>query len=130
MMEHMPKLLAVAAGGGVGSMLRFLLSHISHKAFGNAFPWGTLTVNMLGAFLVGLLFGISDRIEMPHLIRLFIFIGILGGFTTFSAFALENYNLIRSGQYESAMTNIVLQNVLALVLLFVGMSASRLLMKA
>ncbi|MCB4824382.1 fluoride efflux transporter CrcB [Roseicella aerolata] len=79
------QLLLVAAGGALGSVLRFLVSTLSAQAFGAAFPWGTLLVNLLGSAAIGLLGGLG----IGGAWRLLLVTGLLGGFTTFSAFSLE-----------------------------------------
>ena len=79
------QVLLVAAGGAFGSVLRFLVATLSVEAFGVAFPWGTLLVNVLGSAAIGVLGGIG----IAGNLRLLLITGVLGGFTTFSAFSLE-----------------------------------------
>jgi CrcB protein len=88
-------LLAVAAGGALGSSLRFVLGIVSLHAFGPGFPWGTLFINVSGSFAIGLVgeLAIGHAFGMGSPVRLFLMVGVLGGFTTFSAFSLEALGL-------------------------------------
>jgi CrcB protein len=93
------KLLAVAFGGSIGAVLRFLVYEIIDNKFHSDFPWATLTVNLVGALVIGFLWGYFARSYVSPGMRLMIFVGILGSFTTFSTFAFDNFSLIRSGDY-------------------------------
>jgi fluoride exporter len=97
--------LLVGAGGFIGSALRFLLSGaILRAAPDGRLPWSTLIVNLIGCTVAGLLAGMAEkRITLTHDAQLFIFIGILGGFTTFSAFSLETLLLLRRGEALAAL---------------------------
>ena len=121
-------LVYIAIGGAAGALLRYSVSGITYKYFGGFLPWGTLAVNMIGCFAIGFLWQIFEVIGSSPNSRAFIFIGILGAFTTFSTFGLESFNLIREGQTGYAITNIVLSNVLGLVLVFAGFILSRYMM--
>lgn len=95
----MKEWLLVAAGGGLGACARYALSGwVLHYAAQSRFPWGTFAVNVLGCLVAGLLMALAEKHELisPGA-RLFLFTGILGGFTTFSAFGLETVNLMRRG---------------------------------
>ena len=89
------KLAVIAAGGGLGAILRYLVSGVTYRYFSGGFPWGTLSVNLIGSLIIGLLWGMFETVSISPNIRLFLFIGILGSFTTFSAFSLENFHLVR-----------------------------------
>ena len=116
----MIKLLLLLGGGALGTLLRYLISGIPHRYTDTVFPWGTLLVNVSGAFLIGLIWGVfEERGISPH-IRTFIFIGILGGYTTFSTFALESMNLFKEGAIKLAFVNILANNLLSIVLVFGG----------
>lgn len=95
------QILLVGAGGFLGSVLRYGLSGLVHRwvPFA-AFPYGTLTVNLLGCLVIGLLAGLADsgRWGLGPELRLFLFIGLLGGFTTFSTFGYETFELVRDGE--------------------------------
>jgi CrcB protein len=98
MSAWLPKLLAVAAGGALGATLRFLAAHFTHAWLGFAFPWGTLLVNVLGSAAIGYLFVLLPEVPEPApLLRLLLITGLLGGFTTFSAFSIETLQLLQAG---------------------------------
>jgi CrcB protein len=116
----MIKLLFIGLGGAVGSILRYVVSGIDYKFSGGVFPVGTLVVNLAGSFVIGFLWGIFESAVVSSQVRMFVFIGILGGFTTFSTFALENFNLIRDGERGIACVNMILSNVFGIGLVFAG----------
>ena len=116
----MLKFLYIAAGGAIGALLRYLSAGLAHRFFNAGFPWGTLSVNLLGSFFVGLLWGLSETVLISQNMRLFLFIGILGAFTTFSAFSLENFNLLRDGEYWFAALNVFLNVFFGIALVFAG----------
>jgi CrcB protein len=92
--------LAVAVGGALGSLGRYWLAAIMTALTGPRFPWGTLLINVLGSFLIGLVAGLtltSGRVTMHPDIRIFLMVGICGGFTTFSAFSLQTLELLQGG---------------------------------
>ncbi len=93
------KLLAVAFGGSIGAVIRFLFYEVIESRFHSDFPWATLTVNLLGSLVIGFLWGYFARTYVSPGMRLLIFVGILGSFTTFSTFAFDNFSLIKSGDY-------------------------------
>ena len=83
----MIKVLLIAAGGAAGTLLRYWMSGLAYKFGGEAFPWGTLVVNLIGAFFIGLLWGLTAHSSLSSQLRAMLFIGLFGGFTTFSTFA-------------------------------------------
>jgi fluoride exporter len=115
--------LLIGLGGAIGSMLRFFVDSVVAGLLGAAFPWGTLIVNITGSFLIGF---ISAATESPHRwfagpeARLFLMVGICGGYTTFSAFSLRTLTLARSGEWLYAGTNIVSSVVLCLLAVWLG----------
>lgn len=115
------------AGGAIGTLARYGVSGFAHKVTESIFPWGTFSVNILGSFLIGLLWGIFESRNLSNDTRTFVFIGILGGFTTFSSFALETMNLFKAGDTKMALLNIFLNNFLALAFVFAGYFLVRLL---
>lgn len=128
----MERLLWVGAGGFIGSSLRFLVSGWVYRALpAAAFPWGTLAVNVLGCFLIGLANGLAEsRGLLGPGVRLFLMIGLLGGFTTFSTFAFETVALGRDAETGRALANIGLQVGLGLIGVWAGSVAARLLLGA
>jgi len=116
----MLKLLCIGLGGALGSILRYVVSGIDYKVSGGVFPVSTLVVNLSGSLVIGLLWGLFESVAISSQVRMFIFIGILGGFTTFSTFSLENFNLIRDGEHGIALMNIILSNVFGVGLVFAG----------
>jgi CrcB protein len=111
-------ILLVGLGGGIGSMLRYGSSLLMGTKF---FPYATLTVNILGSFIIGLVFAWSIKTEPLSLNwKLFLATGICGGFTTFSAFSLENMGLLQSGKIGLAALYIALSIVLGITACFLG----------
>ena len=107
--------LLVLAGGGIGSAARYLLSVWMAGRFGGEFPWGTLTVNAAGGFLIGLIATLADESgSIGSGSRAFLVAGVLGGFTTFSAFSLETLRLLERDQPERALLNVAGNLLLAL----------------
>jgi CrcB protein len=93
--------LYVALGGALGSVARFWLSNAMAVAAGSEFPWGTLLINVLGSFVIsffGFLTGTAPRFAVSNEARIFVTVGLCGGFTTFSSFSLQTVELIRTGQ--------------------------------
>lgn len=129
MTEKIPVLLSVFIGGGIGSVGRFLLSGAVQRATGGAFPWGTFSVNVLGAWAIGAVWAAAGRYDLLPGARAFIFVGIFGGFTTFSAFSLETFALVREGAWRVGIGNILLSNVACLVAVAVGFFMMRLVMR-
>jgi len=115
-------MLFVGIGSLIGGVLRYLLSTWVHRILDNPwFPFGTLAVNAVGCLLIGFLAGLAEtRSVFTSEVRLFVFIGILGGFTTYSSFALETFSLARETQLVAASMNIALQLVLGLIAVWIG----------
>ena len=92
-------ILAVALGGAIGSVARYLVGIWSGKLFGMPFPWGTLIINVTGSFLIGAFVGLfATRWDLSQTLRVFLTVGICGGYTTFSTFSLDAWYLIERGQ--------------------------------
>ncbi|MFA5362377.1 MAG: fluoride efflux transporter CrcB [Candidatus Omnitrophota bacterium] len=123
----MLRLFIIALGGAIGTLLRYIAGGLDYRFSNGIFPISTLVVNVTGSFGIGFLWGIVDRFAVPPNLRLFVFIGILGGYTTFSTFSLESFNLLRDGEYKIALLNILLSNVLSVGSVFLGFFASRML---
>lgn len=114
-------LLAVAAGGAIGSVGRYLATSAFGHAVGTAWPWGTLVVNVAGGFAIGLLAGLMAlRWSVSPELRGFLITGVLGGFTTFSAFSLEAMTLIERNAWGSAATYVAASVALSLAAAFAG----------
>ena len=95
----MLKLFCIASGGAIGALLRYVVSAFTHTILNADFPWGTLSVNLIGSLIIGSLWGLSETVLLSQNVRLFLLIGVLGSFTTFSSFTLENFTLLRDGEY-------------------------------
>ena len=120
--------LWIAIGGGLGSVLRFWLQGRVQGAFPGLFPIGTLAVNLIGSAVIGFLggcFGPASPAAGPAQLRLFLMVGILGGFTTFSSFSLENLYLFRSGEGRLAAAYLLASNVLGVGLAFAGFALAK-----
>lgn len=115
------------AGGAVGSALRYGLSGFAQHLTSGTFPLGTLVVNIVGSFLAGVLWGMTELFEFAPMLRLFTFIGFLGGFTTFSTYTLETMNLIRSQRYLDAGINILASNILGIMFIIAGFIGTKLI---
>lgn len=124
--------IAVAVGGAGGSVLRYLMGGAVHKLAGKTslafFPWGTLSVNLLGCFAIGLCFELFASRTLTDTTRVFVLIGVLGGFTTFSSFGIETVNLLRDNQLRLALANLLISNFGGLALVMLGILAARGLM--
>lgn len=118
----MKAVLLVALGGALGSVARFKLSGwVLHQLPNWRFPVGTLAVNLIGCFIAGLLAGLAVRQDVfTAEARLFLFTGLLGGFTTFSAFGLETLLLLKRGEAGVALTNVVVSVVVGLLVAWLG----------
>ena len=123
----MLRLIYIAAGGATGALLRYWTSGVVHKVWGSGFPWGTLSVNLFGSFIIGFLWGMFELMVVSQQTRVFLFIGLLGSFTTFSTFSLESFHLIRDGEYGLLFVNILSSFILGIVLVFAGYFLSRFL---
>jgi len=123
----MQNFLLIALGGAIGAILRFLVSGLAVKVTGSAYPWGTIAVNLIGCFLIGLVWGIFNNLEVSNSTKLFVFTGLLGAFTTFSTFAIENFYLIRSGDLPMLALNVSISNIAGIFLVFAGFYVSKLL---
>jgi CrcB protein len=117
----------IAVGSALGGMARFWLSGFVANSIGETFPFGTLFINVLGSFVIGLfaaLTGPDGRYLMGTVSRQFVMIGICGGFTTFSSFSLQTLNLANEGEWLYAGLNIVSSFVLCLLAVWMGHAAA------
>lgn len=124
----MINVVAVAAGGALGALLRFWVYGGVHHLLGRGFPYGTLTVNVLGSLAMGFLYvWLFDRLpaELEAHWRAFLMVGCLGAFTTFSAFSIETLNLLEQGAYLKSGLNVLLSVVVCVGAAFLGVLAAR-----
>jgi CrcB protein len=122
----MMNLLLVAIGGAVGSVCRYLTGLWMTRLFGPAFPWGTLTVNVVGSFAIGFLTElVARKLNASMEMRLLIVVGFLGGFTTFSSFSLDTMALIERGATVAAFSYVLVSVVISLLAAFGGLSVGR-----
>lgn len=120
-------MLLIFLGGGIGSVLRFLLSTWIAERAESFFPWGTLAVNALGSFLIGAIFAMvrpSSPLLLPNELGLFLMMGVMGGFTTFSSFSLQTLTLVSDGRYAWAFFNVAGSVVFCLVACWLGIVAT------
>jgi len=120
------QLFAIAIGGAIGAVMRYGVSNGVHQLVGRDFPYGTLSVNVLGSFLMGFLYIVLlERSTLGAEWRSLLLIGLLGAFTTFSTFSLETLNLVNSGELIKAGVNIVASVVFCLFAAWAGMLGGR-----
>jgi len=113
--------LMVGLGGFLGSSSRYLIQKYLSVSFSTAFPISTLLINLVGCFLIGILFGISNKYDvMSAEVRLFLTTGFCGGFTTFSTFSNESLQLLKDGNFTYFFTYIILSVVVGIFLTFLG----------
>lgn len=118
-------LFIIGIGGFIGSVLRYLISLSIQNKILSVFPFGTLVVNIIGCLVIGIIFGLSERSNLSSEWRLFLATGICGGFTTFSAFSIETFGMLREGQLMHAFTYICASVILGLIATFIGISIFR-----
>jgi CrcB protein len=122
----MQKILAIGIGGAVGSVLRYWLSTVVTAAAGRGFPYGTLAVNVIGSLAMGILYVVFvERLSDTAVWRAALLTGVLGGFTTFSAFSIETFNLLEQGEPMKALTNALLSVTLCVGATWVGVVLAR-----
>jgi CrcB protein len=125
------KLILIGLGGGVGAVLRYLISGWGQTFSDGTFPLGTIGVNILGCGLIGFLGAAwAGPFAVREEYRLALMVGVLGGFTTFSSFGLETFSLLREGQRAAAIANVLASNLFGLLAVWVGFRlAARLFVK-
>ena len=125
-MNVFARLLSIGFAGFIGTLLRYWLSGLLARRYGETFPYGTLIVNLSGCFVIGFLFYFFfDRALVSPTTRTAIFIGLLGGYTTFSSYGLQTFTLLRDGEVFLALVNIATSNLLGLVLVWLGYSLAK-----
>ena len=120
-------LLAIAAGGATGSLLRHTINHFVQAKVGARFPLGIFLVNVVGCLGIGIIAGLiaSNRVQLGEAGRAFVVIGVLGGFTTFSTFGLDTFTLLRGGHVGAAILNASGQLFLGLAAVWAGYTAAQ-----
>lgn len=122
----MTRLMLIAVGGAAGSLSRYLLSGFVQRFLGADFPWGTWAVNVLGSFLFGLVWILSEeRYILSSSARIMLLVGFMGAFTTFSTYVFESANLAESGNWLALAANIAGQNVLGILCFYAGVVLGR-----
>ncbi len=116
----MLRIFYIGIGGAVGAVSRYWLSGVTQRIFNGGFPWGTLSVNLIGSLTIGFLWGMFESVVVAQNVKIMIFIGLLGSFTTFSTFSLETFHLIRDGEYNLFLVNTIASFLLGIALVFAG----------
>jgi CrcB protein len=121
----MTNLIFIVIGGAAGTLLRYSVSGLVHSYASGVFPWGTLVVNLSGCLVIGFLWQMFENLSFPPHMRSFVFIGILGAYTTFSTYGLETFNLLREREIGYLILNFLGSNVLGLGMVFLGFIIAR-----
>ncbi|MGS0689232.1 fluoride efflux transporter CrcB [Shewanella sp. 0m-4] len=116
----MNNVLFIALGGSIGAVLRYLISLLMLQVFGSGFPFGTLVVNILGSFLMGVVFALGEVSELSPEIKAFIGVGLLGALTTFSTFSNESLLLMQEGLLVKAILNVVVNVCVCIFVVYLG----------
>ena len=124
----MLRLFIIGLGGAIGTILRYVMGGLDYRFSSGVFPISTLVVNVTGSLAIGFLWGITDRFNFSPNVRMFVFLGILGGYTTFSTFSLETFNLMRDGEYRIALMNMFFSLILSVGAVFLGYFISKTLL--
>jgi CrcB protein len=120
------RVVLVAVGGGVGSVLRYLTNGLAVRWLGLDFPYGTLIVNVVGSFLIGLVQALAEEAAvLPEPARLFLSVGVMGGFTTYSAFSFETVRLVELDAWGRALANVIVTTVVCIGVCVLGITAGR-----
>ncbi len=115
------QILVIMLGGGLGAVARFMVSTSVNERLSSNFPYGTLVVNVMGSFIMGFLaMWLVEKLGLNPLLRLAIFVGFLGAFTTFSTFSMETLNLFEQGESVRALMNMFINVVLSVLAVWLG----------
>ena len=121
----MKLILAIGAGSFIGGIFRYLLSLLIQAKITGIFPLGTLIVNIIGCFFIGIVFGIFDKGQISNEWKLFLATGVIGGFTTFSAFSIEAFTLFREGYVGYGLLYILTSVLIGLLITYIAYSLVR-----
>lgn len=121
----MTRVLLVALGGALGASARYLLGMWIQTRLGSDFPWGTFIINVTGSFLIGVVLGLVNAGTLSAEARLFLAVGVLGGYTTFSTFSYETLELLGDGNIQAFLFNALGQLVAGLFAVYLGIVLSR-----
>ncbi len=125
----MERLLLICLGGAIGTGLRYLTSIFAARWFGAEFPYGTLIVNLSGAFVIGLVQQLgAQSLLIPDNVRLFLTTGMMGGLTTYSTFSYETVRLMEMNAWHQAWINVIVTTTICLSLCFLGIGVGRVLL--
>ena len=120
------KILLIGLAGLIGTLLRYWLSGVVARRYGETFPTGTLLVNVFGCFLAGLLFYLmQERFQFNQTLQTILMVGFLGGFTTFSAYGLQTFTLLRDGQPALAALYLLASNLVGLLMVWAGYTLAK-----
>jgi CrcB protein len=119
-------ILLVGTGGFIGSVMRYLVQVFIEKGLTSTFPWGTFVANVAGSFIIGVVFGLADKGNVLNAEwRMFLAVGICGGFTTFSSFAYNNLNMLKDHSYGQLLLNIGGSLFLGILAVYIGIIVVR-----
>jgi len=122
----MMKTILIGLAGLIGTLLRYWLSGLVARQYGETFPWGTMAVNLSGCFVAGVIFyAFEERFLVNPTLRTVLMIGLLGGFTTFSSYGLQTFTLLRDGELGLATLNIGVSNLLGFIMVWFGYVLAR-----
>ena len=124
-MNHLLQIVALAAAGAVGTLLRVGCTTAAVKLFGPSFPWGTLAANVIGSFVFGVIYALSRSRGITPEQETVLLVGLLGGFTSYSSFAFQSVALLESGRAATAVAYMAFTNVAGLVAVWAGLRLCR-----
>ncbi len=121
----MLKIFSLAIGGIIGTLLRYSIVETINRSIEGSLFWGSLVVNLTGSFIIGILLGIFEMQTISQNLRIFLCVGLLGSFTTFSAFTSEGFILLKSGKIGVALLYFLISNIIGILLVYLGFLLSK-----